>query len=284
MRWLALDQAFTKPPEHESGRLLTMARATPISISDSSIPEVNRIGVDDLKAALQSGLADFREKPSHLVFLVIVYPIMALLLARSTFGYSVLPLLFPLTAGFALLGPLAAVGLYELSRRREQGLEVGWRHAFGVLRSPSIGAILTLGTVLLVTFVLWLAVAMGLYAATLGTMPASVGDFLDRLFTTGGGWALIILGNGIGLLFAVFVLMISVVSFPMLVDRPVSASTAARTSVRAVLASPATMAVWGLIITAGLVLGCLPFFVGLAVVMPVLGHASWHLYRRVVQS
>jgi uncharacterized membrane protein len=261
-----------------------MAHASTLSTPDSAVPEVNRIGVDDLKLALQRGLADFRDKPSHLLFLAIIYPIMALLLARAAFGYAIVPLLFPLTAGFALLGPLAAIGLYELSRRREQGQEVAWRHAFNVLSSPSIGAILKLGAVLLVTFVLWLAIAMGLYAATLGALPGSLGDFLGRLFSTGEGWTLIILGNGIGLLFAIFVLMISVVSFPMLVDRPVSASTAARTSVRAVLASPATMAVWGLIIAALLVLGCLPFFVGLAVVMPVLGHASWHLYRRVVPS
>lgn len=260
-----------------------MAQASTIATAGSTeVPPVNSIGVDDLKVALQQGFEDFRDKPSHLVFLAIVYPIIALILARSAFGYAVVPLLFPLTAGFALLGPLAAIGLYELSRRRELGLEVAWRHAFDVLRSPSIGAILALGGVLVVTFLIWLGVAMAIYDATLGTLPDSLGGFLSRLLTTGAGWGLIIIGNGVGLLFAIFVLMISVVSFPMLVDRPVSALTAVRTSIRAVLASPVTMAIWGLVIAAALVLGCLPVFVGLAVVMPVLGHASWHLYRRVV--
>jgi len=246
-------------------------------------PRVHTITTADLRDALAKGLDDFKHKPSHVIFLVVIYPIVALFLSRLVFGYDVLPLFFPLVAGFALVGPVAAIGLYELSRRREQDLEVAWKHAFGVLRSPSIRSILALGAVLAVIFFAWLGAAMAIYEATLGTPPDSVADFARRLFTTSAGWALIIIGNGVGFLFALTVLIISVVSFPMLIDRHVSTLAAVRTSIRACAASPWPMAAWGLIVAGGLVIGCLPFFIGLAVVMPILGHATWHLYRRVVE-
>jgi uncharacterized membrane protein len=246
-------------------------------------PTIRRITTADLFRALAEGVADFNEKPSHIVFLVLIYPLVALVLARLTFGYDVLPLLFPLAAGFALVGPVAAIGLYELSRRREQGLEIEWRHALGVLRSPSLGAIGRLGLILLAIFLLWLLTAQSLWVALFGEVrPGSIGEFADLVFGTHAGWTLILLGNGIGFLFALVVLAISVVSFPLLLDRRVGAGTAMATSLRAVLANPGPMLLWGLIVAVGLVLGSLPLFVGLCVVLPVLGHATWHLYREVV--
>lgn len=108
-------------------------------------------------------------------------------------------------------------------------------------------------------------------------------DFLSRVFTTRAGWTLIIVGNGVGFLFAAGVLTISIVSFPLLLDRDVGAVVAVLTSVRAVLRNPLTIAAWGLIVATLLVIGSLPLFVGLAVIMPVLGHSTWHLYRKLVE-
>src|SRR5262245_20087459 len=246
-------------------------------------PVIRTIGVMDLKDALARGMSDFSAMPSHAFFLCLIYPIVGLILARVSLGYDVLSVLFPLAAGFALLGPFAAIGFYELSRQREQGLEPSWPDAFDVLHSPSRDAIAALGFLLLAIFVFWLGVAEAIYIETFGhESAASIRNFVGEVFTTRAGWTLIIVGNGIGFLFALAVLIISVVSFPLLLHRDVGAVEAVLTSLRAVAANPAPMAVWGLIVAGLLVVGSLPLFVGLAVVVPVLGHSTWHLYRKVV--
>jgi uncharacterized membrane protein len=268
-------------PNGSRGTIMTYA----VTVSDlNTLPMVRKIRPADLVDALARGLDDFWAMPTtNVIFLSLLYPVVGLLIARMIFGYELMPLLFPLAAGFALLGPFAAIWLYELSRRREQGLDVSWQHAFDVLRSPSLPAIVALGLLLMTIFVIWIATAHAIYVAYFGyAPPQSVAAFLRDIFTSPAGWALIVIGNGVGFLFAALVLTISVVSFPLLLDRKVSAGVAILTSVRAVLRNPASMALWGLIVAAGLVIGSLPLFFGLAVVMPVLGHATWHLYRKAV--
>jgi uncharacterized membrane protein len=247
------------------------------------LPMVRKIGMTDLRDALAKGIEDFREIPTHVIFLSLIYPVGALIVAQLTLN-DLAHLFFPLAAGFALIGPVAAIGLYELSRRRELGLDLFWTHAFDVRHSRSVRGIVTLGVLLIVIFLLWIAAAHAIYIATFGPAPPeSIPNFLRQVFTTREGWTLIVVGNGVGFLFAVVVLMIGVVSFPLLLDRNVGAGTAMLTSARVVLKNPVTMAVWGLIIAGLLLIGSLPLFIGLAVVMPVLGHSSWHLYRKVVE-
>ena len=247
-------------------------------------PIVRKIGVADLKDAVAKGVDDFMAMPTHVIFLAVIYPVVGLLLAAITFGYDLMPLLFPLAGGFALIGPFAAIGLYELSRQRERGVEVSWKHAFGLLRYPSLDAIAAMGMVLMIVFLIWLATALLLYHALFGyRSPESIRQFLSDILTPSAGWTLIIVGNGIGFLFAAVALTISVVSFPLLLDRDVGVIVAMHTSVGAVLRNPLMMAVWGLFVAAALVIGSLPFFVGLAVVLPVLAHSTWHLYRKVVE-
>ena len=262
-----------------------MADENAVARADASLdqPIIRQIGAADLRDALVKGLGDFDAKPSHLVFLYVIYPFIGLILVRLSAGYAMLPLVFPLMSGFTLIGPLAAIGLYELSRRRELGLELSLGHIGGILKSHSIVSIAQLSLVLLGIFLLWLGVAQIIYVLTFGdTVPESVLDFARQVLTTPAGWGLIVLGGGVGFLFAVAVLTISVVSFPMLLDRDVGLAMAVRTSIRAVLANPVTMAMWGCIVAGALVIGSLPLFLGLIVVLPVLGHATWHLYRKVV--
>lgn len=257
---------------------------TPADDQPAALPVVRRIGLSDLRESLLQGWDDFKVWPTHAVFLCIIYPIVGLVLGGIALGYAVLPLLFPLAAGFALLGPIAALAMYEMSRRRERGESTSIRGALGVMRSPGFPAILAIGLLLMGLFLLWLGVARGLYQSLFGVYaaPEAIGPFLRQVFTTEAGWELIVYGNAIGFVFALVAFCLSVVSLPMLLDRDVGAATALLTSVRAVMVNPVVMAAWGLIVAVLLALGSLPAFIGLAVVMPVLGHATWHLYRKLV--
>jgi uncharacterized membrane protein len=247
------------------------------------LPVVRRIKAADLKDVLACGASDFGANRTDVIFLCVFYPVIGLLMVSLAGGHNLLPMLFPLASGFALLGPFAGVGLNEMSRRRELGIGAGWKDAFGILRSPSLGAILLLGLLLTGIFIFWQLTAYTIYDLTLGPqLPVSIGGFVHDVFLTSAGWSLIVLGVSIGFVFAVVVLLISSVAFPLLLDRGVGVEVAVRTSVRAALVNPVPMAVWGIIIVAGLVIGSIPFFVGLIIVLPVLGHSTWHLYRKMV--
>lgn len=250
--------------------------------ADHVDPVIRTLTLADLRQSLAQGFEDFKAIPTQLVFVGVLYPVIAFVAARAAVG-ELLPLLFPLLAGLSLMGPVMAVGLYEISRRREAGLPVSWMTAFAPLRSPAIGSIVFMAVVLLAVFGLWVFTAQTIYTATMGTVIASgMGDFARSVMQTDAGHRLILLGNLAGAGFAVVVLAISVVSLPMLLDRNCGVVLAVRTSVRAVMRNPGVMGVWGLMVAGLLVVGSVPAFVGLAVVMPVLGHATWHLYRHAV--
>lgn len=250
----------------------------------SPAPAVRRITISDLGDILAKGYEDFAAFRVDVVFLCVIYPLVGLVLARLAFGYDLLPLVFPLASGFALIGPFAAIGVNEMSRLREAGMAAGWADAFGVVRSPSFGGIVVLGLLLMAIFLLWLVAAQLIYEMTLGPEPpASVEAFIRAVFTTDSGWVMIVVGVGVGFLFALLVLAISVVSFPLLLDREVGVDTAILTSIRAFMVNPAPMAAWGIIVAGSLVIGSLPFLFGLIIALPVLGHATWHLYRAVVE-
>lgn len=242
---------------------------------------VRTIGAADLRDALAKGYDDFKAMPTFALFLVIIYPMIGLILFRVIFDSNLLQLAFPLIAGFTLIGPVATIGLCELSRLREQGLG---GEAMKLHRAPSLRAIMTLGIVLMAIFFAWLGAAQAIYYLIFGNaVPVSIAEFARQVFTTSAGWTLIFVGCGVGFVFAAVVLTISAVSFPMLLDQNVGAGTAVWTSVRAVFANPVTMAIWGLVVAGGLAIGSLPFLVGLAIVLPMLGHSTWHLYRKVVE-
>ena len=252
---------------------------------EAPLPVVHRIEGSDIKAALKAGFEDFTAYRTDVLFLVVVYPIIGWVLARIVIGQGLFQLLFPLTSGFALIGPFVGLGLYEMSRRREQGGTVSWATAFGVLRSPSAGAIALLGLMLTAIFIAWLFAAQGIFNATVGGPHHldSLGTFAEQVFTTTAGWMLIVAGVSVGFLFALLVFAISVVSFPLLLDRQdVGLDVAIGTSVRAIAANPRTVAIWAMGIAGAMILGSIPALIGLIVVIPIIGHATWHLYRRLI--
>lgn len=257
--------------------------ARPHEAFDAPKPVVRRITIPDLMDCLKRGFDDFQSYRTDVLFIGIIYPLAGLVLGRLMFGYDMLPLLFPLVSGFALIGPLAATGLFEMSRRREDGDDVTWLDAFKAFRSPAIGEIVKFGLVLAGIYVLWMCAAALIYGATMGwQVPASLSAFTQAVLTTPAGWALMVVGVGVGFCFALAVLAIGVVTVPLLLDRKVDAFAAMRTSMDVMRVNPGPVLAWGAIVAGLLVVGAVPLLLGLIVVMPVLGHATWHLYRRAV--
>lgn len=243
------------------------------------------IKMADLREALRRGMDDFFASPTHGVFLTIIYLLIAAVAAIVGLGENPLPLIFPLIAGAALIGPLAACGLYELSRRRENGQNYAWWHVFDVFRTPSRWAIAGMGAILALLFVAWMLTAAALYGTYFGAeQPASMRALLEQVLTTTAGWQMLMSGVFIGFFYSAVVYVATVVSLPLMIHHKVGLPEAVGLSISAVLRNWRPMVAWYFLVVALMILGSLPLLLGLAIVVPVLGHATWHLYRRVCQS
>ncbi|WP_420391645.1 DUF2189 domain-containing protein [Acuticoccus sp.] len=248
-----------------------------------SPPVVATIERDAIAQSLREGFADFMARPTTAIFVIVVYPFIGLLMYRFAFDRDLLPLLFPIASGFALVGPLSAAGLYEISRRREAGAPLDGVTAYGILSRDKLVPLVLVGALLLVIYLAWIGAAQAIYGATLGNLvPESVLDLLAAVFTTTEGWTLLVVGCGVGFVFALVVLAIGAISLPAIVDRGMAPAEAVALSVSAFVANPGTMLAWGFVIALGLAVASLPLFLGLVVVLPIFGHATWHLYRKLV--
>ena len=256
------------------------------TVGTSTRVTVNKIRLRDLVDAVDKGIDDFKEKPTHLFFLAVIYPVATL------FGYMVvandnlMPLVFPIMAGLVLIGPFIGIAMEEMSHHRERGMDMSWGHAFNFFEEPAAKDIIILGCLLVALFLGWVAMANTIYVMTVGdawsTGTMTVPEFVTAVLTTPQGWMLIVIGNVAGLMFAIVSLAIGAISFPMLLDKPVGLATAVATSVRAVIANPIPLAAWGIFVALSLLVSALPLLVGLAVMVPILGHSTWHLYRKIV--
>ncbi len=256
-----------------------------LSSQNDSMPKVREITTDDLKSALKEGYEDFKAFRTDVLFASLLYPVIGALMVWATLNGNVPQLVFPILSGFALIGPFAAVGLYEMSRRREQGEHANWLVLFDVIKSSRIMAIFILGLFHTLAFIGWLNASTFIYAQTMGPeFPVSTTAFLTEALTTPAGWAMIATGISVGFIFAAVVLATSVVSFPLLLDRKISVRSAVKISIALTLKNPRTIATWGMIVAAALILGSIPALLGLVFVMPIIGHATWHLFRKAVSE
>lgn len=270
-----------------SGSAHVAATTQEIGGSDAARPvpreALATLTLDDLRQSLRAGWEDLMVSRADALVLCLLYPILGAGLVYAAMTQSLMPLVFPLLSGFVLVGPIAALGLYEMSRQRESGREVRWTQAFDVLASPSFGAIVVLGLYLAAVLFVWLLAARLIFELTMGpALPASLAAFFAEVVTTPAGWAMAAIGIAVGFVFAALVLATAVISFPLLLDRRVGVPNAVVTSLRVTFKNPGVILAWGGIVAGLLLLGALPALVGLAIALPVLGHASWHLYRRAI--
>ncbi len=257
-----------------------MSTANQAQIAPATV--ASDLAVSDLRAALAAGWRDFRAYPVFGLFFAAIYVAAGLFLYFALFERGEIAWLVPLAAGFPLLAPFVAVGLYEVSRRREAGTPMSWRAVLGALRGRGDEQILSMGVILFVAFAFWLMVAHGIFAIFLA--ESGIGSESLELFRTTAGIAMLVVGSIVGALMALAFYAITVVSLPMLVDREVDFITAIIVSLATVRSNKLVMLIWAALIAIALFVAMLPLFLGLFVVLPVLGHATWHLYRRSVNQ
>ncbi|BBF93649.1 DUF2189 domain-containing protein [Blastochloris tepida] len=249
-----------------------------------ALPSIRRLTRADIKAVIAAGIDDFKAAPQFGLFFGGIYAAAGLAIVAFEYFMDWTFLVFPMTAGFVLIGPFVAVGLYEVSRRRERGLPLTWSAILGAIHGQSGREIAMLGVVQVFALIIWVKLATYIYAIAFGLHPVAPRELLDVILTTPTGLGFFVFGNVVGAMLAAVVFSISVVSFPYLLDRDVDFATAMAVSVRAVLANPGPMFAFALIVASALVSAAAALFLLLPVALPVLGHATWHLYRRVIVS
>lgn len=252
------------------------------SISGKTDPVVRQIAIADIVEALGRGLRDFQGAPLYGLVFGALYAIGGILIVLSLTALGMVYLAYPIAAGFALVGPFVAIGLYQVSRARENGETPTFRMIWSTMRSRSEIGWMAFVTVFI--FIMWMYQVRFLMALFLGLNASfsSLSEFMTVVLTTSEGLMFLGVGNIIGALLAVALFSLTVISFPLVLDRDVDIVTAMITSIRTVAASPFVMLGWAGVIGAVLLLSALPFFLGLVVTLPVLGHATWHLYRRAI--
>lgn len=246
-------------------------------------PVVNTITFADVTEAIGAGLRDFQRAPIYGLTFGFAYFLGGILVLLTASALDMLYLTYPIAAGFALAGPLVSIGLYEVSRLIERGEPLSWGRIFRAIGTQTGKEIGWMSFVVLFVLIIWLYQVRLMVALFLGSESiATMRDFLNTVLTTAPGWTFLAVGHVIGAILSIVLFSLTVVSFPILLDRNVDFITAMITSVRSVAKNPVPMLMWAAIIAALLMAASVPFFAGIIIVLPILGHTSWHLYRKLV--
>lgn len=262
----------------------TMAGSVPDAAPRRSDPKIRKIILADVGDAFAGGLRDFQSAPVFGLFFGGVYAIGGMAIVLSAFYLGLGYLAYPLAAGFALVGPFAAAGIYEVSRRLESGDELSWGAILNVVYAQRKTDLGWMAFVTVFMLIVWMYQVRLLLALFLGFQSfTNMNEFLDVLVSTPEGLMFLVVGNTIGLMVSLVLYSLTVISFPLLLDRDVDFITAMITSVRAVMSNPYPMLSWAAIVFIWLIIASLPFFLGHFMALPVLGHATWHLYKKVVE-
>lgn len=259
---------------------MTDAREQPAA----TLPVVRRISFSDLRDVLRLGWSDYIAAPQYGLFFAGAYVVGGFLLFSAVALLRIHWLAYPLVIGFSLIGPFIASGLYEVSRRREQGIELRWSQILGVVAGQHRRELGWMAFVMLFVFWIWMYQARTLVAVFFGSQGFATFDgFITAVFTTTNGWLFLLAGHVVGAILAFTLFALTVVSCPLLLDRDADFVTAMITSIRAVTTSPVVMLSWGLLVIIAVVITGLAGLIGLMITLPVFGHATWHLYRRLVE-
>ncbi len=249
----------------------------------SGMPQIRELTAKDIRGALMQGLSDFAHAPHYGLFFGGVFALAGLAIVLALTRWNMSWMIYPFAIGFPLIGPFAAAGLYEVSRRLEVGRPLVWSEVLSVVWAQRSRELSWMAFVMLFVFWMWMYQVRLLIALFLGRMSfATLEKFMTVLLTTEQGWIFLAVGHVFGAALSLVLFAVTVVSIPLLLDRDVDFVTAMITSVKAVISSPVPMIGWGILVTLSMLLACVPFFLGLLIVLPVLGHATWHLYRRAV--
>jgi uncharacterized membrane protein len=244
--------------------------------------EIRKIELGDVIDCIAKGVQDFGRAPRYGMFFGAIYAIGGLMIVWAAFALDYPYLAYPFIVGFALFAPFGAAGTYEISRRLESGEPLSWSAIIGAVWSRTGNDLAWLALVSLFSLIIWLDLAVFVFLAFYGVDIPSFPQMFAGIFTTARGMAFLLVGNGVGAIIALFVFSITAVAPPLVVDREVDFVTAMITSVRAVAANPRPMLAWAIVIGADLAISFVTLFVALLVIFPVLGHTTWHLYRRVI--
>lgn len=247
------------------------------------MPPVAVLGPADIRESLKLGMADFARAPRFGLLVGAMFALIGIVIVLALTSWDIPWMIYPFAIGFPLIGPFAASGLYEVSRRLETGQDVSWSIILAAVWAQRRRELSWMAFAMLFLFWVWMYQVRLLMALFLGRTSFSTLDrFFDVIFTTPQGWLFLAVGHVVGAALALILFATTVISIPLLMERDYDFVTAMITSVKTVVASPVTMLGWGVVVTLAVIAACGPFFIGLLVVLPVLGHATWHLYRRAI--